>query len=527
VIAKGAVKQFLDRKLRDYSWLKKKKKWGFVCKIASMTPRPHLFKTVPYLHQWACFYIGVCLPRFLFLLDMGLGKTKIVLDIFEWRYNAGTADKMLVLVPNRVNVDGWAEEIEIHSRLDYVAVTGTTEQKWRKLEEPGEIFITHYPGFVHMVTKKVAAKKKKGKKVLEPDAAALQRIADKFDFVVLDEIHKVKDHKSVTYRALRKLSPLMACVYGMTGTPFGKNPENLWPQFNIVDLGETLGTTLGLFRESFFDQSFGFAGQYKYKLKRGAEELLHKVIQNRSVRYEDTECGDMPERIDIAVPITLTGEAFAYYKPTHATLTEGMRSNVAMADGVGHQYVQLREIASGFVMWKDDDGTKNKIVFKDNPKIDVIEELALELPVSRKMVIFHEYVESGRMIVAKLKSLGFAHAQARGEIKDAVQQVRRFKTDPECRFLVANIASGSVGGNYQIANTVVFFESPSSPIARTQAEKRCTGARQKQYRRVYVYDLITRATVEEDIVNSLKEGTDLFKSVVNGKAQISVPTHGL
>ncbi len=61
--------------------------------------------------------------------------------------------------------------------------------------------------------------------------------------------------------------------------------------------------------------------------------------------------------------------------------------------------------------------------------------------------------------------------------------IRRFKKDPKCVCLVANIAAGSVGGNYQVANTVVFFESPSGTIARVQAEKRCSGARQTLFNR--------------------------------------------
>lgn len=521
MISKQAVKAYLDRKLEDYSWLKEKSKHGFVRRISQMGARQHLFKTVPYLHQYVCFYIGICLTRFLFLLDMGLGKTKIVLDIFEFRWNNGEATRMLVLAPNRVNVDGWAEEIELHSRMEFQSVLGSTEEKWRKLEEEADIFVTHYPGFLHMVTKKKSAKKKKrGKKVLEPDESALRRIADRFDVLVLDEIHKIKNHQTVTYRALVKLSKMLPCVYGMTGTPFGKNPENLWPQFNVVDFGETLGTTLGIFREAFFDEKFGYGGHRKYKLKRGMEDTLHQVIQNRSIRYEDTECTDVPKRVDIRVPITISDEAFAYYKPAHATLTEDMRTH---RRDVKNNYAQLRQICSGFIMWKDEDGTKEKVVFKDNPKLEQLEELALELPLSRKMVIFHEYIESGRMIAAKLKELGFDCAQARGEIKDPAAEVRRFKNDENCRFLVANLASGSEGGNYQVANTVMFFESPSDPIRRTQAEKRCTGARQKKYKRVYVYDFVTKGTVEEDILESLAEGANLFKLLVNGKATVSIP----
>lgn len=522
MISKHALQAFLSRKLDDYSWLKAKTKRGFLRRISQMGARPHLFKTPPYKHQLVSFYIGICISRFLFLLDMGLGKTKVVLDIFEYLWNNHKTKRALILVPNRVNVDGWREEVELHSRMECKLVLGTSKEKWEQFEEEADLFVTHYPGFVRMVTKKVAAKKKKGKKVLVPDEVALRRIAERFDMLIMDEIHKVKNHNTVTYKALVKLSDMMTFVFGMTGTPFGKDPQNLWPQFYIVDFGETLGTTLGIFREAFFNESFGFGGHRIYKLKKEMKDTLHQVIQNRSIRYEDHECTDMPKRVPVRVPITLTQEAAAYYAPTHDLLTVDMRAGSAKTK---NNYAQLREICSGFVMWRDDEGVKNKVVFKDNLKLEALEELAEELPASRKMVIFHEYVESGRMIAAKLKELGYDCAQARGEIKDPAAEIRRFKDEESCRFLAANFASGGTGGNYQVANTVLFFESPSDPITRTQAEKRCTGARQKTYKRVYVYDFVTLGTVEEDIQESLEEGKNLFEEVVNGRRTISRPSY--
>jgi len=522
MISKEAVQAFLRRPLEDYAWLKFKPKRGVLKRIARMGNRQHLFRTMPYRHQVVCFFIGICVSRFLFLLDMGLGKTKIVLDIFEYKFNNDEATRALVLVPNKINVDGWREEIELHSRMRFQGLLGSTKEKWQKLEDEADIYVVHYSGLVHMVTTKAKVRGQKKNK-LRIDSEAIEVLGRKFDYLVLDEIHKVKNHRTVIYAVLNKLSPMIPFVYGMTGTPFGKQPENLWPQFHIVDRGETLGDTLGMFREAFFDMKFGYGGHRKYVLRKDMQERLHIMIQNRSIRYEDKECSDMPERIDIPIPLTLTIEQMAYYKPTHATLTDAMRT---VKKDRENGYHQLRQICSGFVKWKDESDQKAmEVLFKENPKLEAIESLALELPESRKMVIFHEYIYSGRMIATRLRSLKLDCAEVRGEIKDPIAEVRKFKENSKCRFLVANIAAGSVGGNYQIANTVVFFESPSGPIARTQAEKRCTGARQKEYDRVYVYDLIVRDTVEEDIQDSLADGRDLFESLVNGKANISVPRH--
>jgi hypothetical protein len=50
------------------------------------------------------------------------------------------------------------------------------------------------------------------------------------------------------------------CQYGigLSGTPFGKEVEDIWSQFYLIDFGETLGTTKGLFLEAFFNSQKNF-----------------------------------------------------------------------------------------------------------------------------------------------------------------------------------------------------------------------------------------------------------------------------
>ena len=81
-----------------------------------------------------------------------------------------------------------------------------------------------------------------------------------------------------------------------------------------------------------------------------------------------------------------------------------------------------------------------------------------------------------------------------------------------CRFLVLSSHIGALGLNLQTANYVCFYESPVSPIVRRQAEARVYRTGQK--RTTFVYDLYIQGTVEERILQFLKEGKNLYDQLM-------------
>ncbi len=83
--------------------------------------------------------------------------------------------------------------------------------------------------------------------------------------------------------------------------------------------------------------------------------------------------------------------------------------------------------------------------------------------------------------------------------------------EPDCRILVANSVSGGTGLNLQIANYVIFYESPVSPIHRLQAEWRCYRA--GQTKAVFIYDLVVAESVDEKILEFIKEGKNLLSTL--------------
>lgn len=512
MISKKAVRMFEDKERRSFAWMKHLKRGVVEDEVDDfLIAQGFRFKTKPYLHQLVCWYIGVCENSFLFLLDMGGGKTKITLDIFSYFKETRQYRSMLVLVPNLINMNEWADEVEIHTEYNVMMLDGTTEQRRDALSiVDHDVYVINYQGMLHLV-----CDRRKGSKMVI-NKNRLRRLASHFDMLVLDEIHNVKNHESLTFRACNAIRKQISSTFGLTGTPTGRNPEDFWSQFFLIDDGETLGETLEMFRSALFRKVPGWGGWMKWEFNKSKKRVLHKWIQNKSLRYSDYEMAELPRENRHIIKVNMDDEQKAYYKTFRDGLFEKVKEK-ASVKAQDNYYIRLRQISSGFLNWRDEDtGERTMHNFTVNAKMDAVDSIVTNIPYGHKIIIFIEFNPSGDKICEFLKSKEIKYSRAYGGKKGVIEEVQKFKTDPECIALVANTKAAGQGGNFQIANYALFYESPSSPIIRRQAERRMSGPRQKLFKHVHFYDLVA-STVEEKIQVYLKEGKDLFQAIVDGR----------
>ena len=335
-------------------------------------------------------------------------------------------------------------------------------------------------------------------------------------------VHNCKNQESLIYKLCNQVSKKCKYRLGMTGTPFGRNPVDFWAQFYLMDRGQTLGQTLGLYRAAFFRESYNQWGGRDYTFYKESEPELHRMIKHRSIRYKDSECGDLPKKIDINVPVRMSPDALEYYKQ----LVEESYETLDSEDVRQNYYAKFRQIASGFVYIKDEEfATKVAVRFSHTEKLNAIDIILDEMPKTSSLIIFHTFTESGKMITEHLanKKLNFAALNSTAETS-VQEEYRRFKKEDKCKIAVANIASGSTGLNLQKANYSIFYEPTDRPIWQRQAEKRTH--RDGQTKRCYNYHLYVQNTVEERVRGFLKEGKSLFDALVEGKENAHSITTG-
>ena len=522
MLSKKAIDDYLNRKLNSFAWLKKTPREDLLRALEEIDSPPWIYLdlTDMWTNQLAMLLAGIYMPEFLFLCDMGTGKTRVILDLFRYRKASGEKNCWLVCVLDKANIENWLAEIRKFA--PDLTVKALNDKSTRKniSREKADIFLVHYAGLISLCSDLQQVKKTKKRKWMI-NTSRIHLFQRKFTGLVMDECTEVGNPQAIRARICYRLGKFMKYKYGLTGTPFGRDPKPLWNQFKIIDDGETLGSTLGLFREVFYRKERHFwSGGHKFIFRRRMKKELHRIIANRSITYTEGECQDLPERVHIKRTVILPDYMESYYKKELANL----RRSKGNFREVKNSFLRMRQLASGFLGIKDDEtGAKAEIEFPENPKLEDLLHVIDELPSRAKMIIYHEYIWSGNRISREMKAREIDHERLHGGQKDQGQALRRFLEDPKCRYLVSNNRF-SMGLNLQVATYEYFFESSVRPIIRQQAERRIRRGGQTADR-TFIIDPIARSvgnnhSIDERILDLLAQGKNLLRDVLSGKEKL-------
>lgn len=512
LIKRQAVVDFLSRDFEDFRQLKKATRHQLMVELCRLRVQPY-FKTAPWDLQLVCFFIGVYYPRFLFLLDMGLGKTKVILDLITQAQREKKLKRALVTVPRIINMDSWRDDALLHSDLEpWLANASDIQEKWERLADPkGDVTMIDLQG-LHLALSK--PRPGKGKKyTLIPDEHRVRMVQKLYNFVAIDESHKLSNHQNLWFSLMRRLTSEADFTYATTGTLFGKDLEDIWPQFFLVDRGETFGQNLGLFRASFFKAEANKWGRgEKYTYNPSMDAKLNRMLQHRSIRYDESEALDLPKRIPIVEQYNMSQEQREHYLRALEGLINAS-GNVEEMDG---QWTRMRQIVSGYLPWKDEHG-EHVVRFKENYKLDGLEALLDGMGPRSKAIVVYWYTETGRMICDRVNEMGLGYEWFYGGTKDKSASRDRFMEDPNCRVFVMNSAAGGTGndGLQKVARYMFMYETPTNPTERKQVIKRIH--RPGQTMRTFIYDMVTRGSGDARVLIDLQAGIDTHESVVSGR----------
>lgn len=512
MINRKAIEEYLDRSWEDHNWIKSLTDLELDEEIKKI---PYRLTTPLKRGQKACFLLGIAYNNLNFWVDMGGGKTLLILELMKFYLRTNQIQTGLIYCPTNEIALGWEKEIlDWKLGLPYTLLLGSDNEKWNKFECFNRgLLIGTFPSIAWMLsTKQLKHRKNKPDKVeLTPDKKLLDLFCRNINAFVIDQTTEVGSRDSLWFKIGDYVSKRADFRYGLAGRAFGRDPITLWPQFYLIDRGETLSSTLGFFREVFYTTKKGYFGGFDYKFKASMENDLSKILNHRSIRYTLEECGirvDKPTRI--VREVSFPEDTNVYY--------QRIVQEVIAAQGnyqiIQNSFVRLRQVSSGFLGFKDDEtGEKAQVEFEDNPKFDLLFNLIQDMPLDRKFLIFYEFTYSGSKICQQLHKLKIKHGWLWSGTKNWQRMYSEFNDNPDFKGLVIQTRKGSMGLNLQAANYVFVYESPVSPIIREEMERRAV--RQGQTKVVMIYDLITKDSMDEKILRYHKEGNDLFKDLVD------------
>lgn len=267
-----------------------------------MTPKPF----VPLVYQPQMLEHLEKNSDALLLVEMGLGKTVVVLKHIENLILDGAINGCLIVAPLRVKLLTWPEQCATWEHSAWLRVvdmsTPEGEQAWR--DGSADIYLTHYDTLAtREVTRKV-----KGKSVTTKHPG----FADKFlkgreklpaTMVVYDEISVFKQHDGKRAAAIRAYHDKFTHHIGLTGTPLGNSRLNLFNQVRMIDGGKRLGPSFFSFRNWAAESDFM---GYRWSMREGMSDLIDKKISDIALVLLCADHADLPpcytEDIEVALP---------------------------------------------------------------------------------------------------------------------------------------------------------------------------------------------------------------------------------
>lgn len=530
MIPRKAVKAFLARPRDDLRRYKRASGEQLLALMRRLPARPPVWNKLQ--HDQRLLLVALARHRRLAAwADTGVGKTLFSMAAALYFRRAGVARRFLVLVPGNINLAEWESERDIHCpRASMVVLAGSSREKWAAVRAGAPLLtVATYAGLVRMACDKFVRRGKRwvpadgdqprpGEEVrLRPVPQKVRELARTFDGLVMDEssADQAVQHRNLAWRVCRKIAqPAERPVVALSGTPFGRDPTPLWAQMYLVDGGESLGPTLGLFRAAFFRTEVNYFGGEVHTFREDMAGELHRLLAHRSVTIEADEAS-LPPVVARTLSISLPRDAEEYAIMARDQITAA-RGNYQETKNA---FLRMRQISSGFLGYTDDEtGKRAKFAFDECPKLELLVSRLQSVVGKYKVVVFHEFIYSGDRICAELDRLGIGYARASAGTKRSIKAERvRFVGDDMCRVFVLSNRMAQ-GPNLQVAKYVEFFESPVDPKTRKQARRRVE-RQHSQHDRVFVTDYMVRGTYDKRILEHLEQGKNLFDAIIRGRVR--------
>ena len=466
------------------------------------------FKTEPYEHQKDALKKCWNKEAFAIFAEMGTGKTKIALDNACILYNRGKIDRLLVVAPKGAYMNWVDLEIPTHVP-DYIntkvlAWKPSTSAKY-KAQLKDIMDLSDYRLKI-MVMNVEAFSTKKGL-----NFAKLFLIGKAL--MIVDESTTIKNPQAKRTKSMLLLAKEAKYRRIMTGSPVTQSPMDLWSQMDFLD-PEILGqSSFYAFRTRYAVMITASAAGGTHKFQKIVKfrnlEQLGRLVSPHSYRILKKDCLDIPDKIFTKRDIELSEEQQKAYQEMKANAMTVLKDKSMTAVNVLTQLIRLHQITCGHMKTDDDE----VIELRNNRLTELMQILG---ETTGKVIIWANYIYDIHAIEKAVKEefgrnsyctyYGATKAEDR---QKCIYDFQNSKND--CRFFIGNTQTGGYGITLTAASTVIYYSNNYDLEKRIQSEDRAHRIGQKN--KVLYIDLVAKGTVDEKIIQSLRNKVNIAKQI--------------
>ena len=466
------------------------------------------FKKKPYAHQLTALEKSWNRDTFAYFMEMGTGKTKVLIDNLAMLYDKGRVNGALIVAPKGVVGTWYNQELPAHlpDHIENVTVLWQSNINKKQKENLKQFHNQENSHKLHILIMNVEAfSTEKGY------SWALSFLNCHKGLMAIDESTTIKNPKTKRTKHILNLSNKADYRRIMTGSPVTKNPLDLYAQCQFLDIHHLGHDSYYSFRNRYaLMKSANISGR-SINLVVGYQNLseLSDKLKPFSYRVLKEDCLDLPDKVYMKREIQLTPEQQKLYKQMRQEALATLNGKTVTTMTALTQLMRLHQITCGH--FSADDGSIQEV--KNNrlsELLDVLDEI------EGKAIIWAHYQHDVKNIFKILEdkygpgSVVHYYGKTLPEQRDYA--IKNFKTNDKVRFFVGTPQTGGYGITLVQANTVIYYSNGYDLEKRMQSEDRAHRIGQKK--KVTYVDIIAEDTVDTKIVKSLRKKIDIASKVL-------------
>ena len=314
-----------------------------------------------------------------------------------------------------------------------------------------------------------------------------------YDMLIWDEASAAKNGKKRTqtkevsiFGAAAKARKFVKRIVLMTGTPTPKGLRNMWGLAYIADLGERLGTARTAFEKRWFDSDYM---GWTLTPKAGAQEEITRRMSDIMFTLDPDLYPDLPPLFIKDTRVTLPKKVMEEYQNFRATLVSEAYDVEAVNSGV--LFGKLLQAASGSIYREDGDP-----VWIHDKKLEALEDIIEEANGESVLVAYNFKFDLERIRKRFKKAVVFGE----GDVRKTKADWNAGKID----LMLAHPQSVGHGQNIQFGGNIMVWYSQMSDLEIVQ-QMNARLHRPGQKRPVTIHNIISKGTIDEEIIPRLRE----------------------
>jgi len=444
---------------------------------------------------------------FAYFMEMGTGKSKVLIDNISMLYDRGKINGALIIAPKGVYKNWHDSEIPTHL-VDHVQKKVVLWQALinKKQEEKLSVLFKSDTDLHILIMNVEAFSTKKGL-----DFAA-KFLSCHETMVAIDESTTIKNPGAKRTKNILRLSKMCKYRRILTGSPVTKSPLDLYTQCCFLDSFLLDHSSYYTFRTRYALMKTANFGGRSVNIVVGYHNLdeLSEKLKPFSYRVLKDDCLDLPKKTFMKRIIQLTPEQSKVYQQMKKMALAELNGKMTTTVNVITQLMRMQQITCGH--FKADDGTTQEI--KNNritELIDTVDEI------QGKVVIWAHWRNDIETIVKHLKNeygdnsvVTYYGDTTTEERQNAIKEMQN--PESPVRFLVGTPQTGGYGITLTGASTMIYYSNGYDLEKRQQSEARID--RIGQEKPMTYIDIIAEDTVDEKIVKSLKKKVNIASEVM-------------